>query len=356
MLTVILGHADLVLADLPADSPLHPAVVEIREAARRSAELTGQLLAFARRQTVEPRILDLNQEIESILRMLGRLIGETVDLRWRPAATLEPIRMDPAQVHQLLANLVVNARDAIGNRPGRITIETGQAEFDREYCTAHPDFAPGRFVMLAVSDDGCGMDAETRAQIFEPFFTTKEVGEGTGLGLSSVYGVVRQNDGFINVYSELGRGTTFRIYLPVCTEPDDGVAGPRSEPAPTTGTETILLVEDEPAILGLGTRILEEAGYRVLAAATPEAAIAAARERCVEIDLLVTDVVMPGMDGRTLASHLESVCPQLKLLYTSGYPASVIASQSSLDEGLAFLQKPFAVTDLLRKVRQVLDG
>ncbi|MBN1291951.1 MAG: PAS domain S-box protein [Candidatus Latescibacteria bacterium] len=356
MLNVILGNTELVIHDLPTDSPIHDDLNEIRKAAERSADLTRQLLAFARRQTVAPKVLDLNNTIESMLKMLGRLIGEDIDLLWKPAKNTEPVRIDPAQVDQLLANLVVNARDAIGHNVGKVTIETDLFEFDDDYCTTHTGFVPGRYVMLAVSDDGCGMDKETTAQIFEPFFTTKKVGEGTGLGLSTVYGIVKQNHGLINVYSEYGQGTTFRIYLPVYPDGSSEEDKEKYAAAPILrGYETIMLVEDEPAILSLGRRMLERLGYHVIAASTPGEAIRQAEEHAGKIDLLITDVVMPEMNGRDVAQNLLSLYPNIKSLFMSGYTANVIAHQGVLDEGVQFIQKPFSMQDLSRKVRDVLD-
>jgi PAS domain S-box-containing protein len=354
MLHVILSRADMVLDDLPSGSPLRTDIEEIRKAAARSAGLTRQLLAFARRQTIAPKVLDLNETIGSMLRMLGRLIGEDIDLLWRPAETLDPVRIDPVQIDQLLANLCVNARDAIGPRVGKVMIETGRATFDAEYCARHSGFVPGNYVLLAISDDGCGMDESTRSKIFEPFFTTKEYGQGTGLGLATVYGIVKQNDGFINVYSEPGQGTTFRIYLPVhmaekdCAMPVDG-------PAVPCGDETLLVVEDEPAILETIQRMLERMGYAVLGAKTPGEAIRLAREYVGKIDLLLTDVVMPEMNGRDLAKNLLSLYPNLKCMFMSGYTANVIAHRGVLDEGVSYIQKPFSRQDLAKKIREELD-
>ncbi len=356
MLSVILGHSELGLQHLPRDHPLAKDLLEIQRAAERSAELTRQLLAFARRQTVEPKVLDLNQAVESLLSMLRRLIGEDLDLLWEPAPIQSPIRMDPAQLDQILANLVVNARDAITDPVGKITIETEEVEVDEEYATANPGFRPGRYAVLSVSDDGCGMDEETRSLVFEPFFTTKSTGEGTGLGLSTVYGVVSQNDGFIHVYSEPGHGSTFRIYLPA-HEPHTGDSRSTASPAPSAreGHETILLVEDEPAILNLGKRMLENLGYEALAASTPGEALALAREYPGEIHLLLTDVVMPEMNGRELAKQLLVLYPGMKRLFVSGYTANVIAHHGVLEEGMDFLQKPFSLNALGEKLREIFE-
>ncbi|MFH1998750.1 MAG: PAS domain S-box protein [Planctomycetota bacterium] len=352
MLNVILGHAELALESLPPENPLHSHLHEIQNAAQRSADLTRQLLAFARRQTVTPRVLNLNETIDSMFKMLERLIGEDIDLLWQPAPALEPVHVDPSQIDQLLTNLVVNARDAIEG-VGKITIETGQARFDEGYCAMHPGFVPGSYVMFAVSDDGRGMDMETKAQIFEPFFTTKNVREGTGLGLATVYGIVKQNNGFINCYSEPGQGTTFRIYLPVYVAEKAARPVEKDEAEPQArGHETILLVEDESAILNLGTQMLEMQGYRVLSASTPGEAIRMAEEHAGEIHLLITDVVMPEMNGRDLSRRLLSLYPDLKCLFMSGYTANVIAHHGVLDEGVHFLQKPFSRKQLTACVRK----
>ncbi len=354
MLSVILGHAELALEQVDPAQPLHNDLMEIRKAAVRSADLTRQLLAFARKQTVAPKVLDLNETVAGMLKMLQRLIGEDIDLNWQPAADLWPVKVDPSQIDQILANLCVNARDAIADI-GRITIETGNSVFDADYCADHAGFEPGEYVLIAVSDNGCGMDKETMSHIFEPFFTTKGVGKGTGLGLATVYGSVKQNNGFINAYSEPGLGTTFKIYLPRHA----GKAGQMQNKGQATlaarGHETVLLVEDEPAILKLTKVMLERQGYIVLAASTPGEAIRLSREHAGEIHLLMTDVVMPEMNGRDLAKNLLSLYPDLKRLFMSGYTANVIAHHGVLDEGVYFIQKPFSMEDLAAKVREALD-
>jgi PAS domain S-box-containing protein len=354
MLNVILGYADIILNELPESSPQRVGLGEIHKAAQRSADLTRQLLAFARKQTVAPKVLDLNKTVESMLKMLSRLIGEDIELLWEPGAELDPIRVDPAQIDQLLANLVVNARDAIGSRQGRVAIETRAVSLNEAECAEHPDSTPGDYVMLAVSDNGCGMDEETRAHIFEPFFTTKGVGEGTGLGLATVYGVVKQNMGFIDVQSEPGAGTSFRIYLPVYRSGAIRDERERESEAAERGHETVLLVEDEPAILKMTKMMLERLGYRVIPASTPGEAIQLAEERADEIHLLMTDVVMPEMNGRDLAKRLLSLHPMMRRLFMSGYTADVIAHHGVLDEGVNFIQKPFSMRDLGRKIREAL--
>ncbi len=353
MLSVILGYAELALRKVEPTMPLHADLEEIIKAANRSTDITRQLLAFARKQTIIPVALDLNRAVESMLKMLKRLIGENIDLAWMPAADLYQVKMDPVQVNQLLANLYVNARDAIAD-VGKVTIETGNAVFDETYCAEHPGFIPGEYAMLAVSDDGCGMDKETINQIFEPFFTSKEIGKGTGLGLSMVYGIVKQNNGFINVYSEPGMGTTFRIYLSRHMGPAIDIQREKTAKIPLSCGETVLLVEDEPAILNMGKIMLEQLGYRVLAADMPDEAIRMAEEHAGEIQLLITDVVMPNMNGRELAERLQSLYPSMKSLFMSGYTADVVAHDGVLDKSVHFIQKPFSLRNLAVKVRQTL--
>ena len=354
MLGAILGYTELGMIEVSPTDPIHGTLKDIQKAALRSADLTRQLLAFARKQTVAPKVLDLNETLKGMLKMLRRLIGEDIGLAWLPGKDLGWIRMDPSQIEQLLVNLCVNARDAIHDT-GKITVETGAVTFDETDCAAHVGFTPGKYVLLTVSDDGCGIDAETLSHLFEPFFTTKEVGKGTGLGLATVYGMVKQNNGFIDVYSKPGQGTTFKIYLPRhATESGRTALMDASQPA-ARGHETILLVEDEPMILDITTKMLERQGYTVQAAATPGEAIRLAREHVGEIHLLMTDVVMPEMNGRDLAKNLLSLYPNLKRLFMSGYTADVIAHHGVLDEGVQFIQKPFSVQTLAVKVRGVLD-
>ncbi len=354
MLGVILGHTELALERTAEAEPLRVHLEEIRKAGQRSADLTGQLLAFARKQTVAPTVLDLNDTLASMLKMLRRLIGEDVDLAWMPGAGLWPVRIDPAQIDQMLANLCINARDAIAS-VGKVTIETDNVVLDEAYCADHPGFSPGAYVMLAVSDDGSGMDKNVFDHLFEPFFTTKGVGQGTGLGLATVYGIVKQNDGFINVYSEPGRGTTFKIYLRACI--GEAVPVPMRGPAQAiqSGTETILLVEDEEMLLELSKVMLEGLGYRVLTAGSPGAAIGLAETQAEEINLLITDVVLPEMSGRDLAERIRVIKPSLKCLFMSGYTANVIAHRGVLDEGVRFIQKPFSIKNLAAKVREALE-
>jgi len=355
MLTVILGTAELAMRKVDPAAPLHQDLCEILNAAQHSAGVTRQLLAFARQQTIAPRALDLNATIGNMLSMLRRLIGENIELAWRPAAMPLTVMMDPSQMDQILTNLCVNARDAITD-VGRIAIETDRVLFDDDYCAGHAGAAPGAFAVLLVSDDGRGMDAHTQEKLFEPFFTTKGTGKGIGLGLATVYGIVKQNNGFINVYSEPDRGTTFRIYLPWHARQISAAPPARAETVPQGHGETILVVEDEAGILKLSQLMLEELGYRVLTAAKPSAALQLARSHAAHIDLLITDVVMSEMNGRDLAQQLLALHPHLKVLFMSGYTADVIAHRGMLDQGVHFVQKPFSSEDFARSVHHVLEG
>lgn len=355
-LTIILGFADLALKEVPSKSPAARHLHEITRAAERSVAITRQLLAFARKQIIEPVVMDLNASVEGTLKMLRRLIGEDIHLVWQPGGHLWRVKMDPAQLDQILANLCVNAKDAIGG-VGTITLETANVSLDEAYCTTHAEFVPGDYVMLAVTDTGCGMDKETMAKIFEPFFTTKELGKGTGLGLSTVYGIVRQNRGFINVYSEPGVGTTFKIYLPREEEPAAAAVKEESfEAVARAKGETVLLVEDDPVLLEMAQIMLKDLGYQVLAASHPVQALAMAREHQGPIHLLMTDVVMPDMNGKDLAAEMGKGRPEIKVLYMSGYTANVIAHHGVLGAGVSFLQKPFGYKDLATRVRQTLDS
>jgi PAS domain S-box-containing protein len=357
MLSVILGHTELAMADMDPAQPLFSTLQEIQKAAERSADLTRQLLAFARKQTVAPRILNLNETVEGMLRMLRRLIGEDIDLAWLPGKNQWPVKLDPSQIDQILVNLCINARDAIIG-VGKITIEMENITLDQDYCDDHPGFIPGDFVMMAVSDNGHGMDKDILDNIFEPFFTTKKAGHGTGLGLATVYGIVKQNNGFINVYSEPGHGTTFKIYLPRHTDELEQLKKEEKRWVIPVAQEheTILLVEDETAILNMTRQILEKFGYRVLSASTPDEAVRMTKDYTGAIDLLIADVIMPGMNGRDLAEHMISLYPGLRCLFMSGYTANVIARHGVLDKGINFIQKPFSIQALSIKVREVLDS
>jgi len=355
MLGVILGRAEMIMLDMKPGDAHYEDLEEIQRATGRSASLTNQLLAFARRQNIAPKVLDLNETVEWMLKMLRRLIGEDIDLAWQPDSSVWRVKMDPTQVDQILANLCVNARDAIiGN--GRITIETGNRTFDEAYCDEHPEVEPGDYVCLAVSDDGCGMDEETRSHLFEPFFTTKEAGKGTGLGLATIFGIVRQNGGYVNVYSEPGQGSTFRIYIPRHDGPTVKDRALTADDVPVSRGETVLLVEDALGILTMGRKMLERLGYRVLATSSPDAAIDLVRRETGGIDLLLTDVVMPGISGKALAEAIGEILPDVRVLYMSGYTANVIAHHGVLDEGVHFLPKPFSLMTLGVKIREVLDG
>ncbi len=353
-LQVINSYSELVLARLDPADPFRHHIQQIAKAGKRAADLTRQLLAFARKQVIAPQILDLNETIASMLTMLGRLIGEDIDILWKPAKGILPVRMDPSQIDQVLANLTVNSRDAItGN--GRITIETAMAQFDQSYCDDHIGFLPGDYVMLAVSDDGSGMSKETLERVFEPFFTTKPQGQGTGLGLATVYGIVKQNEGFINVYSEIGEGTTFRIYLSRHGSESDVIHETGIPVEVQRGNEAILIAEDETAILEIGSMMLAQLGYTVLSAGKPQEALQIAKDHPGAIDLLLTDVVMPEMSGRELWLRLKELRPGLKCIFMSGYTADAIAHRGILEEGIHFLQKPFSLANLAARLREALS-
>lgn len=356
MLSVITGHAELAMQDVEQSEGTYDHFQNILSAANRSANITRQLLGFARRQTIAPQVLDLNEAVDGLLTMLRRIIGENIELLWHPAPDPCRVKIDPTQVDQILANLCVNAGDAVGD-VGRITIETGAAYFDEAYCATRAEFQPGEYVQLTVSDDGCGMEETTKSKLFEPFFTTKEAGKGTGLGLATVYGIVRQNSGFINIYSELDRGTTVKIYLPCCTdEPQSPSARDKSgEPTPAHG-ETVLMVEDEHVILEFSKIMLERLGYRVLTAATPGEALELVETHGASLDLLITDVIMPEMDGRSLAEKVVQQCSATRVLYISGYTANVISHHGVLEKEVHFLQKPFSMHDLAKMVRTALEA
>ncbi|MBF0259706.1 MAG: transporter substrate-binding domain-containing protein [Desulfamplus sp.] len=409
MLGVIIGHTEMLLNDLDTKESAYHGLSSIHKAASRSADLTKQLLAFARKQTVNPQVVDLNNSVEGLISMLVRLIGEDIDLVWTGSANAGMVKIDPAQIDQIMINLCINARDAIHDKgehdkgevdsdyktgkfgkyempdmdssskmeagekkdlnrlrrdteeAGKITIETDNAFFDKADCADNVDALPGSYVMLAVSDNGCGMDSKRVSMIFDPFFTTKEVDKGTGLGLASVYGIVRQNNGFINVYSEPGKGTTFRIYLPVYIgQHRDSLSNDSIEstsilmPESENKSKTILLVEDEISLLELGESMLKRLGYKVLTAATPKEAIDITHACSGQIDLLITDVIMPGMNGRDLASQLIQINPSLRSLFMSGYTADIIAHHGVLDQGVNFIQKPFSMQELSDKIREIV--
>jgi two-component system cell cycle sensor histidine kinase/response regulator CckA len=353
MLQAILGYTELALDHVAPTEPLYADLKEIEKAAFRSADTTRQLLMFARKQTIVPEVLDLNQTVADMLKLLQRLIGEDIDLVWKPGSEVWPIKMDPSQIDQILANLCINARDAITD-VGRVTIETENVILNKNYCALHAGFLPGDYVLLTLRDTGCGMDYDTQARLFEPFFTTKDVGKGTGLGLATIYGVVKQNKGFIHVDSAPNEGTVFKVYLPRYTVQVKALSEQAPAKEVVRASETILLVEDELAILKMTAMVLERQGYSVLAAGTPGEAIRMAREHAGEIDLLITDVIMPEMNGRDLAGNIQSIYPEIKRLFMSGYTADVISPHGVLNQGVHFLEKPFAVRDLLDRVREVL--
>jgi len=355
LLTVIGGYSDLVLGSTSDDDPFRRELEEISQASKRASALTQQLLAFGRRQRLEPRVLDLNDVVTRMDSLLRRLIGADIDLSTRANLRAGTFTADPGQIEQVIMNLAVNARDAMPGG-GKLTIQTDMVELDEDYARTHPDATAGPHVMLAVSDTGTGMDSETRGRIFEPFFTTKEQGQGTGLGLATVYGIVKQSGGNIWVYSEPGRGTTFKVYLPHV--PDTAVAAPPDivEPAiATKGTETVLVVEDDPAVRSFIGDVLRRGGYTVLDAGDAEDALATAARHPDRIHLLLTDIVLPGANGRALAERLFPVRPEVKVLYMSGYTDDAIVHRGVLDADAPFIDKPIAAGILLQKVRTVID-
>ncbi|NTV46284.1 MAG: PAS domain S-box protein, partial [Chlorobiales bacterium] len=352
MLNVIIGYAELSLYKIDPSLPLHDNLIEILKAANRSAEIARKLLAFARKQIFLPKVIDLNETVESMIGELGRLVSDNIRLVWLPAKKLYPVKISPVQIDQILTNLCLNARDAISGS-GSITIQTANETLDESYCAGCTGFFPGDFAVLSVSDNGCGMNKETLENIFEPFFTTKEVGKGTGLGMSMVYGIVKQNNGLITVDSEPGKGTTVKIYLP---RNESEVSETKTESdIPVGHGETVLLVDDEHQVLMTNKLILEKLGYTVLATETPEEAVRLAEEHAGEIHLLITDVVMPKMNGHDLAIHLHGLYPDMQILYVSGYSANVITEQGMLEKFDDFLQKPFTMKGLAEKIREVMD-
>jgi signal transduction histidine kinase len=356
LLTVILGSADLLLDTLGRDRPERGEAEEIRKAGLRAADLTRQLLAFSRQQVLAPQVLDLNEVVATMDKILRRVIGEDIDLRTVPSRDLRAVRADPGQLEQVVVNLAVNARDAMPTG-GTLTIETANVELDEAYAREHAAvLKPGHYVMLAVSDTGVGMDAETQARIFEPFFTTKPKGKGTGLGLATVYGIVKQSGGYIWVYSEPGHGTSFKVYLPHVTEAAGPVGQSPVPPVSVRGSETVLLVEDEEMVRNLVQKVLRANGYTVIVAASGSEAEQVAAQHAGRIHLLMTDVVLPGLNGRQVAQFLSAVRPGIRVLYLSGYTNDAIVHHGVLEPDVAFLQKPFTPAVLGRKVREVLDN
>jgi two-component system cell cycle sensor histidine kinase/response regulator CckA len=355
LLTAIMGNLELALDALPSDHIARDDLGEIQKATDRAAGLTRQLLAFARRQAIEPRIINLNDLIRNMDKLLRRLIGEDIDLVTLPAPELGQVKADPGQIEQVIVNLAVNARDAMPDG-GKLTIETRNVMLDQNYTQQHIGMAPGNYVLLAVSDTGTGIDEETLRRIFEPLFTTKEKGRGTGLGLSTCYGIIQQHGGNIWPYSEVGHGSTFRVYLPRVDAPVEAHPQQGDVSALPHGTETVLLAEDEAAVRTMAARVLRERGYTVLEAIDGDEGLRVAREYAGPIHLLLTDVVMPHMSGRTLVDQVSGIYPSTKVLFISGYADSAIIHQGQLDPGVEFLHKPFSPSALARKVREVLDS
>jgi two-component system cell cycle sensor histidine kinase/response regulator CckA len=353
LLTIITGYSEMLLGGLESQNPARASLEEIKNAAERAAGLTHQLLAFSRQQVLAPQVLDLNVAIAKMDKMLRRLIGEDIDLVASSGADLGQVKADPGQIEQIIMNLAVNARDAMPGG-GKLTIEASNVDLEAVHTHASVTITPGPYVMLAVTDTGSGMDKETQARIFDPFFTTKELGKGTGLGLATVYGIVKQSGGFIWVYSELGVGTTFKIYLPRVEESARTVDPLSARQTPDRGSETILVVEDDESLRSLIRTVLKANGYTVLEASRGEEALEICKNHPGAIDLILTDVVMPQMNGRELANRMVSARPETRVLYMSGYTDNAIVHHGVLDEGTAFLQKPFTPAALARKVREVL--
>ena len=356
-LQAVLGFSEMAMHDAKDQPVVYGYLEEIRDAAKASAQLTLQLMAFARKQTVNPVVIGLNEAINRQLKMLKKLVGEDVKINWKPGDDLWSVMIDPSQLDQIMVNLALNARDAIPD-VGMISIETQNLEIEKGTDIMNPDAKPGEYVMISVSDTGNGMSEEELEHIFEPFFTTKEVGKGTGLGLAMVYGVVSQNGGFIHVHSAPGEGTSFKVYLPRSVDVEEPVkeAKPESAPAPEPGDETVLLVEDEELVLDLVRKTLESYGYTVLSSSEPEEALEMAEKHQGKIDALVTDVIMPGMNGRALYEKISKIRPETKVLYMSGYTADAIIRRGVIEPGIDLLQKPFSGTAMASKLREVLDS
>jgi len=353
ILAIIIGYTEMALDKVKPTEKLHSDLSKIYDAAMRSADIVRQLLAFSRKQSIAPRMLDLNGKVEGLLKMLHRLMGEDIKLTWNPTANLAPVLIDPSQVDQIMANLCVNARDAIDG-VGKITIETNTVMIDQEYCDDNLGFLPGEYIVLSVSDNGCGIEKENIDKIFEPFFTTKGM-LGTGLGLSTVFGIAKQNNGFVNLYSELNEGTTFKVYLPAQKDGAVKIADTTLMDLEMSHGETILLVEDDKTILDMSVSMLEKMNYDVLTANTPTEALRKAKEYAGKIDLLITDVIMPEMNGKALSLQLLDFLPDLKIMFMSGYTANVIAQHGIPDKDIHFLQKPFSKRELSKKIREALE-
>jgi nitrogen-specific signal transduction histidine kinase/CheY-like chemotaxis protein len=356
LLTILMGYSQLSLFGLEEDNPLKGNLQEIKSATERAAQLTNQLLAFSRRQVLNVMVLDLNAIVQGMEKMLHRIIGEDIELITNLAEGLGRVKTDPSQIEQVLLNLVVNAKEAMPNG-GKVILETDHVELDESYARTHINVIPGRYVLLSVSDTGCGISPEVKERIFDPFFTTKGKDKGTGLGLSTVYGIVKQSGGHIWVYSEPGQGTTFKIYLPRVDEEADALPEKDERGELPRGSEIILLVEDDPSVRSLAARVLREQGYTVLEAADGEEAMHIAHKPIIkEIHLLLTDVVMPHMGGKELVQSFKTLYPSVKILFISGYTDKAVSLQALLVSEFPFLQKPFTPMDLAKKVRKVLDG
>jgi signal transduction histidine kinase len=353
ILGVIIGYSEVALGVVAQDNPVNKHLAQIRKASDRAVSLTQQLLAFSRQQVVFPKALNLNEVVQNVSNMLLRMVGEDIAISFRPTTPIGSIHADPGQIEQILMNLVVNARDAMPSG-GEIIIETGYAELDEHFASQNPGSRAGQYVVLTVRDTGCGMDEETKSHIFEPFFTTKEVGEGTGLGLSTVYGIVKQNGAYIRVYSDPGKGTKFEIYFPKVAETSEKL-GPSDEGAETPGgSETILVVEDDETLRQLTVSMLQDAGYRVIQAADAKTALGILHVSNPAIDLLLTDVIMPGESGVALLEQAKRIHPNLRSLFMSGYPGDLVARRTGLMPEAVFLKKPFTRASLLKKVYSAL--
>lgn len=355
LMQLVMGYSDLALAALPPDNPQSHQVRQIKKASLKAITLTRQLLAYSRKQVVQPRVLDVNRLIVDFENMLHRIIGDDIRLETNLKSEPGNIRADAGQIEQVILNLVVNSRDAMP-QGGKLTIETANVDLDEAYCRSHPAIYPGRYVMIAISDSGTGMDVQTQARIFDPFFTTKEQGKGTGLGLSTVYGIVKQSEGFIWVYSELGKGTIFKIYFPRIDDPAQADRMKKTSPEIVGGSETVLLVEDSEPLRELTCTLLQKNGYSVLVAESAHSALALAEGGTQPFQLLLTDVVMPAVSGRELAERLRASQPNLKVLFMSGYSSDIITTHGILQPGISFIQKPFSERSLMIKLREVLDS
>jgi PAS domain S-box-containing protein len=355
ILTVIIGYSDLVVQKTSKDHPLYNQVNAIREQGVKAAELTRQLLAFSRKQVMELKIINLNNLINNMTKMLGRLIGETIEMKLVPRPSAGNIKADPGQIEQIIMNLAINAKDAMP-AGGKLVFETDSVTLDEDYCRSQKELSPGEYVLLVVTDNGHGMTPEVREKIFDPFFTTKAKGAGTGLGLSTVYGIVKQLNGHIFVYSEIGQGTTFKIYFPEIQEAEKETVQDSLSSGDLQGEETILVVDDEASIRNLIRDTLQPLGYRVLEADSDEAALKWGRKPDLKVDLLLTDVVMPGMGGRKLADSLQKMMPDMSVLFMSGYTDEVIAQQGVLAPGTQFINKPLIPSILAKKIRDILNS